>query len=176
MIESIPATPTPNKIQNRPTRTTSKHQKLTFRQHNTNTNTPTHATLILHATRSTVCKEDNTSATVIRSIPATPKLVEIKIRSTRTASQHQNPRSVSTTQIPLVMLFQATRQMASEEDNTSATHVAHLHHDRKHTCNAEARRNEEPVDKDHLKTPKSTFRLHNTNTPCHAISSYQTNG
>ena len=98
-----------------------KHQKLTFRQHNTNTNTPTHATLILHATRSTVCKEDNTCATVIRSIPATPKLVEIKIRSTRTASQHQNPCSVSKTQIPPLMLYHATRPTAGEEDNTSAT-------------------------------------------------------
>ena len=88
---------------------------------------------------------------------------------TRTASQHQNPRSVSTTQIPLVMLFQATRQMASEEDNTSATHVAHLHQDRRHTCNAEPSQNDEPADKDRLTTPKSTFRQHNTNTPCHAI-------
>ena len=120
-IKSIPSTPKPNKMQNRPTRTTSKPGNITFRQHNTNTNTPTHATLILHATRSTVCKEDNTSATVIRSIPATPKLVEIKIRSTRTASQHQNLRSVSKTQIPPLMLYHATRPTAGEEDNTSAT-------------------------------------------------------
>ena len=107
---------------------------------------------------------------MIESIPATPKLVEIKIRSTRTASQHQNPRSVCTTQIPRVMLCQATRQMAGEENNTSATHEAQLHHDKKYTCNAEARRNKDSVDKDRLTTPKSTFRLHNTNTPTHAMS------
>ena len=72
------------------------------------------------------------------------------------------------------MLGHATRLMTGEEDNTSATHVAHLHQDRKHTCNAEPSQNEEPADKDRLTTPKITFRQHNTNTPTHARSRYQT--
>ena len=70
------------------------------------------------------------------------------------------------------MLFQATRQTAGEEDNTSATQAAHLHQDRKHTFNTEPSQNENPVDKDRLTTPKSTFHQHNINTPCHAIPSY----
>jgi hypothetical protein len=51
------------------------------------------------------------------------------------------------------MLCQATRLATGEEDNTSTTHVAHLRHARKHTCNAEARRNKDLIDKDRLTTP-----------------------
>ena len=64
------------------------------------------------------------------------------------------------TQISPFMPFHSTRPTAGEEHNTSATHVAQLHHDRKHTCNAEARRNTRSTDKDHIKTPKSMFRMH----------------
>ena len=94
-----------------------------------------------------------------KHIPATPKLVKIKIRPTRAASKHQNPRSVCTTQITLVMLFYATRPTATMWGNTSATHVAQLRHDRKHTCNVEARWKKDWAGQAHVKTQYPAYLL-----------------
>ena len=65
------------------------------------------------------------------------------------------------------MLCQATRLTTGEEDNTSTTHAAHLRHAKKHTCNAEARRNKDLIDKDRLTTPK-TLQQHTHGCAVHA--------
>ena len=53
------------------------------------------------------------------------------------------------------MLFHVARPTVGEEENTSATHVAQLQHDRKHTCNADTQQNTESTDQDYLKTSKT---------------------
>ena len=53
------------------------------------------------------------------------------------------------------MLFHAARPTVGEEESTSATYVAQLHNDKKHTCNAETQQNTESTDQDHLKTAKT---------------------
>ena len=60
------------------------------------------------------------------------------------------------------MLFHATRPTVSEEESTSATYVAQLHKNKKHTFNAETQQNAESTDQNYLKTGKISRSVNTT--------------